>query len=152
VQADTTEIIGCALGVPTQIGAVEASAVPAGRQAPQRGEIHDVAVCVAGAGEPGPPGVSCLPSPIKLHDYAAGAMAAFGFVVEHLGRVRGLPAQTMTLNRRLSGFHLNEKQTQYLNGSSVMMDTWPMAADNGTYRTKAAGRRRGLVAWASPTT
>jgi crotonobetainyl-CoA:carnitine CoA-transferase CaiB-like acyl-CoA transferase len=82
------------------------------------------------------PGVSYLPSPIKLHDYAVGVMAAFGSVVEHLGRVRGLPAQTMTLNRRLSGFHLNELQTQFLNGYSVMLDTWPIAADNGTYRTK----------------
>jgi crotonobetainyl-CoA:carnitine CoA-transferase CaiB-like acyl-CoA transferase len=82
------------------------------------------------------PGVSYLPSPIKLHDYAVGVMGAFGSVVEHLGRVRGLPAQTMTLNRRLSGFHLNEFQTQFLNGYSVMLDTWPMGADNGTYRTK----------------
>ena len=82
------------------------------------------------------PGVSYLPSPIKLHDYAVGVMAAFGAVVEHLGRLRGLPAQTMTLNRRLCGFHLNEFQTQFLNGYSVMLDTWPMAADNGTYRTK----------------
>jgi hypothetical protein len=81
------------------------------------------------------PGVSYLPSPIKLHDYAVGVMAAFGSVVEHLGRVRGLPAQTMTLNRRLSGFHLNELQTQFLNGYSVMLDTWPIGADNGTYRT-----------------
>jgi crotonobetainyl-CoA:carnitine CoA-transferase CaiB-like acyl-CoA transferase len=82
------------------------------------------------------PGVCYLPSPIKLHDYAVGVMAAFGSVVEYLGRVRGLPAQTMTLNRRLCGFHLNEFQTQYLNGYSIMMDKWPMAADNGTYRTK----------------
>jgi hypothetical protein len=28
------------------------------------------------------PGVSYLPSPIKLRDYAAGVMAAFGSVVE----------------------------------------------------------------------
>ena len=81
------------------------------------------------------PGVSYLPSPIKLHDYAAGVMAAFGSAVEHLGRVRGLPSQTMTLNRRLCGFHLNELQTQFLNGYSVMIDRWPMAADSGTYRT-----------------
>jgi hypothetical protein len=81
------------------------------------------------------PGVSYLPSPIKLHDYAVGVMSAFGSVVEHLGRVRGLPAQTMTLHRRLCGFHLNELQTQFLNGYSVMLDAWPMGADNGTYRT-----------------
>ena len=82
------------------------------------------------------PGVSYLPSPIKLHDYAAGVMAAFGSVVEHLGRVRGLPAQTLTLNRRLCGFHLNELETQFLNGYSIMLDNWPMGADSGTYRTK----------------
>ena len=82
------------------------------------------------------PGVSYLPSPIKLHDYAAGVMAAFGSVVEHLGELRGLPSQTMTLNRRLCGFHLNELQVQLLNGYSVMLDTWPMGADNGAYRTK----------------
>src|SRR5262249_10136923 len=82
------------------------------------------------------PGVSYLPSPIKLHDYAAGVMAAFGSVVEHLGRLRGLPPQTMTLNRRLCGFHLNELQIQFLNGYSLMLDTWPMGADNVTYRAK----------------
>jgi crotonobetainyl-CoA:carnitine CoA-transferase CaiB-like acyl-CoA transferase len=82
------------------------------------------------------PGVSYLPSPIKLHDYAVGVMAAFGSGVEHLGVLRGLPAQTMKVNRRLCGFHLNELQTQFLNGYSIMLDTWPMGADNGTYRTK----------------
>ena len=54
------------------------------------------------------PGLSYLPSPIKLHDYAVGVMAALGSVVEHLAALRGLPAQTMKLNRRPSGFHLNE--------------------------------------------
>lgn len=82
------------------------------------------------------PGVSYLPSPIKLHDYAAGVMAAFGSVVEYLGELRGLPSQTMTLNRRLCGFHLNELQTQFLNGYAVLLDNWPVGADNGTYRTK----------------
>jgi crotonobetainyl-CoA:carnitine CoA-transferase CaiB-like acyl-CoA transferase len=82
------------------------------------------------------PGVSYLPSPIKLHDYAAGVMAAFGSVVEYLGELRGLPAQTMTLNRRLCGFHLNELQTQFLNGYPVLLDNWPVGADNGAYRTK----------------
>jgi crotonobetainyl-CoA:carnitine CoA-transferase CaiB-like acyl-CoA transferase len=42
----------------------------------------------------------------------------------------------MTLNRRLCGFHLNELQTQFLNGYALTLDTWPVAADNGTYRTK----------------
>src|SRR5262245_29597963 len=82
------------------------------------------------------PGVSYLPSPIKLHDYAAGVMAAFGSVVGHIGRVRGLPAQTMTLNRRLCGFHLNGLQVQFLNGYPIILDTWPLGPDNGTYHTK----------------
>src|SRR5215471_4020421 len=56
------------------------------------------------------PGVSYMPSPIKLHDYAAGVMAAFGSVVEYIGDLRGLPSQTMILNRRLCGFHINELQ------------------------------------------
>jgi hypothetical protein len=81
------------------------------------------------------PGVSYLPSPIKLHDYAAGVMAAFGSVVEYLGELRGLPSQTMTLNRRLCGFHLNELQTQFLS-YPVLLDNWPVGADNGAYRTK----------------
>jgi hypothetical protein len=34
-------------------------------------------------------------------------MAAFDWVVEYLGALRGLPSQSMTLNRRLCGFHLN---------------------------------------------
>jgi len=33
------------------------------------------------------PGVSYLPSRIKLRDYAAGVMAAFSSVVEYLGGV-----------------------------------------------------------------
>ena len=82
------------------------------------------------------PGVSYMPSPIKLHDYAAGVMAAFGSVVEYIGILRGLPSQTMILNRRLCGFHINELQVQLYNGYSFMMDTWPMGADNGCYRTK----------------
>jgi hypothetical protein len=56
-------------------------------------------------------GVSYLPSPITLRDYAAGVMAAFGWVVEYLGGLRGLPSQTVTLSRRLCGFHLNGSTT-----------------------------------------
>jgi Asp/Glu/Hydantoin racemase len=53
VQADGAEVVGGTLRVLALVGAVEAAAVPAGRQAPQRGQIHDVARCLAGAGEPG---------------------------------------------------------------------------------------------------
>ena len=51
-------------------------------------------------------GLSYIRSLIKVHDYAAGLMGAFGSVVERLGTMRGLPAQTMKLNRRLSGLRL----------------------------------------------
>jgi hypothetical protein len=81
------------------------------------------------------PGVSYSPSPIKVHDYAVGVMAAFGSVVEHMGAVRGLPAQTMTLNRRHCGLALNSAQLHFLNGYATLMDTWPIGPDNGTYRT-----------------
>ena len=37
------------------------------------------------------PGVSYLPSPIKLRDCAAGVMAAFSSVVEYLGGVWACP-------------------------------------------------------------
>ncbi|CDO11118.1 CoA transferase [Mycolicibacterium cosmeticum] len=81
------------------------------------------------------PGVSYSPSPIKIHDYAVGVMAAFGSVVEHIGTVRGLPAQTMTLNRRHCGLALNSGQLHFLNGYATLLDTWPIGPDNGTYRT-----------------
>lgn len=82
------------------------------------------------------PGVSYVKSPIKAHDYAAGVMAAFGSVVEHLGTIRGLPAQTMTLNRRRCGLLLNGLQMHFQNGYSTIMDTWGVNPDNGTYRAK----------------
>ena len=82
------------------------------------------------------PGLSYTRSPIKAHDYAAGIMAAYGCVVERLGVLRGLPAQTMTLNRRRCGLLLNSGQMQFLNGYGMLMDTWPIGPDNGTYRTK----------------
>lgn len=79
--------------------------------------------------------VAYSPSPISIHDYAVGVMAAFGSVVEHIGRVRGLPTQTMTLNRRHCGLALNSGQMHFLNGYGTLMDTWPIGPDNGTYRT-----------------
>jgi crotonobetainyl-CoA:carnitine CoA-transferase CaiB-like acyl-CoA transferase len=80
--------------------------------------------------------VSYIKSTIKIHDYAAGIMSAFGSVVEHLGVVRGLPAQTLKLNRRRCGFLINSLQLQFLNGYSTIIDTFPIAPDNGIYRTK----------------
>ena len=82
------------------------------------------------------PGVSYVKSPIKAHDYAVGVMAAFGSVVEHLGTIRGLPSQTMTLNRRRCGLLLNGLQLHFQNGYSTIMDTWGVNPDNGTYRAE----------------
>lgn len=82
------------------------------------------------------PGVSYVKSPIKAHDYAAGVMAAFGSVVEHLGVVRGLSPQTMKLDRRRCGLLLNSLQLHFQNGYSTIMDTWGVNPDNGTYRAK----------------
>jgi CoA-transferase family III len=81
-------------------------------------------------------GLSYIKSPVKVHDYAAGVMSAFGSVIEHLGTQRGLPTQTMTLNRRVCGLLLNALQMQFLNGYCTLMDTWPVGPDNGTYRAK----------------
>jgi len=82
------------------------------------------------------PGVSYVKSPVKAHDYAVGVMAAFGSVVEHLGVVRGLPAQTMRLDRRRCGLLLNSLQLNFQNGYSTIMDKWGVNPDNGTYRAK----------------
>jgi crotonobetainyl-CoA:carnitine CoA-transferase CaiB-like acyl-CoA transferase len=82
------------------------------------------------------PGLSYTVSPVKAHDYAAGVMGAFGSVVEHIGVLRGLPAQTMKLNRRRCGLLLNSGQLQFLNGYGCLLDTWPIGPDNGTYRAK----------------
>jgi crotonobetainyl-CoA:carnitine CoA-transferase CaiB-like acyl-CoA transferase len=82
------------------------------------------------------PGLSYIRSPIKVHDYAAGLMAAFGSVVERLGTMRGLPAQTMKLNRRLCGLRLNDLQLLFLNGYSTLVDNWGIGPDNGTYRAR----------------
>ena len=82
------------------------------------------------------PGVAYVKSQVRAHDYAAGVMAAFGSVVEHLGTVRGLPAQSMKLHRRRCGLLLNGLQLQFQNGYSTIMDKWGVNPDNGTYRTK----------------
>jgi hypothetical protein len=82
------------------------------------------------------PGLSYTRSPIKAHDYAAGVMGALASVVERIGRLRGLPAQNMTVSRRRSGLLLNSAQMHFLNGYGVLLDTWPIGPDNGTYRAK----------------
>ena len=72
-------------------------------------------------------------SPIKVHDYAVGVMAAYGSAVEHLGVIRGLPNQTLTLNRRLAGLLLNTFQNTYINAQQIVMDSWAIGIDSGIY-------------------
>lgn len=52
------------------------------------------------------PGLSYTRGAIKAHDYTVGVLSALGSVADRLGVIRGLPAQTMKLNRRRSGFIL----------------------------------------------
>lgn len=81
-------------------------------------------------------GVAYVKSPVKVHDYAVGVMAVYGLLIERIGVMRGLPAQTLRLNRRLSGLLLNSGQMQFMNGYSCFLDTWPVGPDNGTFRAK----------------
>src|SRR5262245_46082360 len=80
--------------------------------------------------------LSSIQTPATVHGYAAALRAALGSVVEAIGRVRGLPAQTMVLHRRLCGLRLNDLQLCFLNGYSTLVDGWGVGPDNGTYRTK----------------
>jgi crotonobetainyl-CoA:carnitine CoA-transferase CaiB-like acyl-CoA transferase len=106
----------------------------------QRKAYDAVAASLPFAIDPGnitvEPGLSYTRSPIKAHDYAAGVMGALASVVERLGRQRGLSGQKMTLNRRRCGLLLNSAQMHFLNGYGVLMDTWPIGPDNGTYEAK----------------
>lgn len=81
-------------------------------------------------------GLSYTRSPIKAHDYATGLFSAFGGAVEYLGRMRGLPAQTLTVNRRLSGLSLNSLQLTFSNGRALGFDDYTTGPDNGIYRTR----------------
>lgn len=72
-------------------------------------------------------------SPIKVHDYAVGVMAGYGLAVEHLGVIRGLPSQSLNLNRRLAGLLLNTFQNTYINALPIAMDSWAVGIDSGIY-------------------
>src|SRR6201988_3702056 len=51
------------------------------------------------------PCASYVHSPLFLHDYATGVVASAASALEHLGQVRGLPSQSIRLDRRLVGLH-----------------------------------------------
>lgn len=79
---------------------------------------------------------SYVHSPLFLHDYATGLVASAASALEYLGQMRGLPSQSIRLDRRLVGLHFNEYLFSYLNGQHLIFDSWGMGADNGIYETK----------------
>ena len=81
-------------------------------------------------------GASYVHSPLFLHDYATGVIASAASALEHLGQVRGLPSQSIHLDRRLIGLHFNDWLSSYLNGQHLVFDSWGVGPDNGIYETK----------------
>ena len=81
-------------------------------------------------------GASYVHSPLFLHDYATGVVASAASALEHLGQVRGLPSQSIRLDRRLVGLHYNDWLSSYLNGQHLVFDSWGVGPDNGIYETK----------------
>ena len=79
---------------------------------------------------------SYVHSPLFLHDYVTGVVASAASALEHLGQVRGLPSQSIRLDRRLVGIHFNDYLFSYLNGQHLVMDSWGVGPDNGIYETK----------------
>ena len=79
---------------------------------------------------------SYVHSPLFLHDYITGVVASAASALEHLGQVRGLPSQSIRLDRRLVGLHFNDYLFSYLNGQHLVMDSWGVGPDNGIYETK----------------
>ncbi|ANO06543.1 CoA transferase [Mycobacteroides immunogenum] len=79
---------------------------------------------------------SYVKSPMPLHDYVTGLIAAAGSALENLGTVRGLPAQTITIDRRLAAMAFNDYVFQFINGDPTTMDIWTISPDNGIYETK----------------
>jgi hypothetical protein len=69
-------------------------------------------------------GASYVHSPLFLHDYATGVVASAASALEYLGQVRGLPSQSIRLDRRLIGLHFNDWLSSYLNGQHLVFDSW----------------------------
>src|SRR6478752_7150471 len=81
-------------------------------------------------------GASYVHSPLFLHDYATGVVASAASALEHLGQVRGLPSQSIRLDRRLIGLHYNDWLSSYLNGQHLVFDSSGVGPDNGIYESK----------------
>ena len=76
-----------------------------------------------------------LREPMKIADFAAGLLGAFGASVAELGEARGLPAQEVAVDRRLATLSLNDAMYHYMNGVMILGGEIMVPA-NGFYQSK----------------
>ncbi|MEE9122798.1 MAG: CoA transferase [Syntrophobacteria bacterium] len=76
-----------------------------------------------------------LQDPVRVADFVTGVVGAFGASVAELGEIRGLPRQTVSVDRRLSTMSVNSAMWQYMNG--VVITGGEIAVPvNSFYETK----------------
>jgi crotonobetainyl-CoA:carnitine CoA-transferase CaiB-like acyl-CoA transferase len=76
-----------------------------------------------------------LKEPIKVADFAAGLVSAFGASVAELGQARGLPAQEISVDRRHATLSLNDGIHHYMNGV-IILGGEIMVPVNGFYESR----------------
>ena len=76
-----------------------------------------------------------LKEPIKVADFAAGVVAAYGASIVELGESRGLPSQDITVDRRHATLTFNDGLMHYMNGVFIMGGEI-MVPVNGFYQAK----------------
>jgi hypothetical protein len=57
-----------------------------------------------------------LQDPVRVADFATGVVGAFGANVAEIGQLRGLPKQTISVDRRLATHSVDSAMWQYMNG------------------------------------
>ncbi len=95
-----------------------------------------------------------LQDPVRVADFATGVVGAFGANVAEIGQLRGLPKQTISVDRRLATHSLDSAMWQYMNGVVIeggeiavagglqtdLENSAPLLRDRHVYR-RASGRR-----------
>ena len=76
-----------------------------------------------------------LKEPMKIADFAAGLLGAYGTSMAELGEVRGLPGQEVSVDRRLATLSLNDAMYHYMNGVMVLGGEIMVPA-NGFYQAR----------------
>ncbi|MFA0438921.1 hypothetical protein BCU70_09465 [Vibrio sp. 10N.286.49.C2] len=61
-----------------------------------------------------------LKEDLATADYITGVIAAFGASLEEIGELRGLPKQSVTVDRRHATMSLNDPAYHYLNGTIIL--------------------------------